>query len=103
MGHEGGRLSEKRQMKKQVKKDLKLNKANSHKMNPIPVFKKATAELNYKSAPASIKSDGSQIQTSYADSNQLMAVEFDSKIIIYWWMTANFILMSVVGIILMPI
>ena len=49
-------------------------------------------------------SDGSQIQTSYADSNQLMAVEFDSKIIIYWWMTANFgLLMSVVGIILMPI
>ena len=49
-------------------------------------------------------SDGSLIQTSYADSNQLMAVEFDSKIIIYWWMAANFgLLMSVVGIILMPI
>tara|TARA_B100000927_G_scaffold290119_1_gene288171 strand:- start:10423 stop:10962 length:540 start_codon:yes stop_codon:yes gene_type:complete len=48
--------------------------------------------------------DGTYIQTSYADSNQLMAVEFDSKIIIYWWMAANFgLLMSVVGIILMPI
>ena len=63
-----------------------------------------TAELNYSSAPAPIMSDGSLIQTSYADSNQLMAVEFDSKIIIYWWMAANFgLLMSVVGIILMPL
>ncbi len=45
-----------------------------------------------------------QTQTSYADSNQIMAVEFDSKIIIYWWMAANLgLLASVVGILLMPI
>ena len=63
-----------------------------------------TAELNYSSAPAPIMSDGSLIQTSYADSNQLMAVEFDSKIIIYWWMAANFgLLMSVVGLSLIHI
>ena len=43
-------------------------------------------------------------QTSYADSGQMMAVEFDRKIIIYWWMSANLgLLFSVVGIILMPI
>tara|TARA_B000000441_G_scaffold110267_1_gene80219 strand:+ start:1511 stop:1663 length:153 start_codon:yes stop_codon:yes gene_type:complete len=46
----------------------------------------------------------SQTQTSYADSGQMMAVEFDRKIIIYWWMSANVgLLFSVVGIILMPI
>ena len=45
-----------------------------------------------------------QTQTSYADSGQMMAVEFDRKIIIYWWMSANLgLLFSVVGIILMPI
>ena len=45
-----------------------------------------------------------QTQTSYVDSNQIMAVEFDSKIIIYWWMAANLgLLASVVGILLMPI
>jgi putative membrane protein len=48
--------------------------------------------------------EGVPIQTSYADSGHIMAVEFDRKIITYWWITANFgLLMSMVGIILMPI
>ena len=48
--------------------------------------------------------EGVAMQTSYADSGQIMAVEFDRKIIIYWWMMANVgLLASMVGIILMPI
>ena len=48
--------------------------------------------------------EGAPIQTSYADSGQIMAVEFDRKIIIYWWMAANVgLLASMIGIILMPI
>lgn len=48
--------------------------------------------------------EGSQTQTSYADSGHIMAVEFDRKIITYWWIMANFgLLMTMVGIILMPI
>ncbi|MEC8938500.1 MAG: PH domain-containing protein [Candidatus Thermoplasmatota archaeon] len=40
----------------------------------------------------------------YADSGQIMAVEFDKKIIIYWWIMANFGLMiSFIGIPLMLI
>ena len=31
---------------------------------------------------------------SYADSGHIMAVEFDRKIIIYWWMIANLTLLS---------
>ena len=39
---------------------------------------------------------------SYADSGHLMAVEFDKKITIYWWMVANLTLLStIVGIPLM--
>ena len=39
---------------------------------------------------------------SYADSGHLMAVEFDRKIIIYWWMIANLtLLVSVIGILVM--
>ena len=40
--------------------------------------------------------------TGYADSGHKMAVEFDRKIIIYWWMTTNLTLLSsVIGIPLM--
>ena len=39
---------------------------------------------------------------SYADSGHIMAVEFDKKIIIYWWLVANLsLLASVVGIVVM--
>ena len=34
--------------------------------------------------------------TGYADSGHKMAVEFDRKIIIYWWMTTNLTLLSTV-------
>ena len=45
-----------------------------------------------------------QEEAGYADSDQIMSVEFDRKIIIYWWMMANVgLLASMVGIILMPI
>ena len=38
----------------------------------------------------------------YADSGHIMAVEFDKKIIIYWWLVANLsLLASVVGIVVM--
>ena len=48
--------------------------------------------------------EGVTMQTSYADSGQIMAVEFDRKIIIYWWMMANVgLLASMVGVILLPI
>ena len=63
-----------------------------------------TVDFNYGLHPGSIMVELSQTQTSYADSGQMMAVEFDRKIIIYWWMSANLgLLFSVVGIILMPI
>ena len=38
----------------------------------------------------------------YADSGHIMAVEFDKKIIIYWWLVANLTLLStIVGIVVM--
>ena len=44
------------------------------------------------------------METGYADRGHIMAVEFDRKIIIYWWIMANIgLLSSVVGIIIMPI
>ena len=44
------------------------------------------------------------MEPGYADRGHIMAVEFDRKIIVYWWMMANLGLLStVVGIILMPI
>ena len=44
------------------------------------------------------------IEEGYADRGRIMAVEFDKKIIVYWWMVSNFsLLMTFVGIILMPI
>ena len=44
------------------------------------------------------------IEPGYADRGHIMAVEFDRKIIVYWWMMANLGLLStVIGIILMPI
>ncbi len=45
-----------------------------------------------------------QESVGYADSGHIMAVEFDRKIITYWWIMANFgLLMTMVGVILMPI
>ena len=44
------------------------------------------------------------IEEGYADRGHIMAVEFDKKIIVYWWMVSNFsLLITFVGIILMPI
>ncbi len=44
------------------------------------------------------------IEEGYADRGRIMAVEFDKKIIVYWWMVSNFsLLITFVGIILMPI
>ncbi|MEC7707106.1 MAG: PH domain-containing protein, partial [Candidatus Thermoplasmatota archaeon] len=44
------------------------------------------------------------MEPGYADRGHIMAVEFDRKIIVYWWMMANLGLLStVIGIILMPI
>ena len=44
------------------------------------------------------------METGYADKGHIMAVEFDRKIIIYWWIMANVgLLVTMVGIILMPI
>jgi len=44
------------------------------------------------------------MEPGYADRGHIMAVEFDRKIIIYWWLMANIgLLTSVVGILLMPI
>ena len=38
----------------------------------------------------------------YADSGHIMAVEFDKKIIIYWWLVTNLtLIISVVGIVVM--
>ena len=43
-----------------------------------------------------------QENSGYVDSGQIMAVEFDKKIIIYWWIMANFgLMMSFIGIPLM--
>ena len=48
--------------------------------------------------------DSDAIQTSYVDSGQIMSVEFDKKIIIYWWLTANLgLLTTFIGIPLMLI
>ena len=45
-----------------------------------------------------------QEQAGYADSGQIMSVEFDKKIIIYWWLMANLgLLTSFIGIPLMLI
>ena len=45
-----------------------------------------------------------QGEPGYADRGHIMAVEFDSKIIVYWWMMANLGLLStVIGIPLMLI
>lgn len=47
---------------------------------------------------------GFMIEEGYADRGRIMAVEFDKKIIVYWWMVSNFsLLITFVGIILMPI
>ena len=44
------------------------------------------------------------LEPGYADRGHIMAVEFDRKIIVYWWMMANLGLLStIVGILLMPI
>ena len=49
-------------------------------------------------------SGGFMIEEGYADRGRIMAVEFDKKIIVYWWMVSNFsLLITFVGIILMPI
>lgn len=43
-------------------------------------------------------------ELGYADRGHIMAVEFDRKIIVYWWIMANFgLLASVIGIPLMLI
>ena len=45
-----------------------------------------------------------QENLGYADSGQIMAVEFDKKIIVYWWIMANFgLLITFVGIIAMVV
>ena len=50
------------------------------------------------------RSGGFMIEEGYADRGRIMAVEFDKKIIVYWWMVSNFsLLITFVGIILMPI
>ena len=42
------------------------------------------------------------METGYADRGHIMAVEFDRKIIVYWWIMANLgLLVTVVGIIAM--
>ena len=44
------------------------------------------------------------MEPGYADRGHIMAVEFDRKIIIYWWMMANLgLLVTVVGIIAMVV
>ena len=44
------------------------------------------------------------IEPGYADRGHIMAVEFDRKIIVYWWMMANLgLLVTVVGIIAMVV
>ena len=61
-----------------------------------------TTELNYILLTPYAMDEAIQVQPSYADSGKIMDVEFDRKIIIYWWMSANFgLLVSVVGIVVM--
>ena len=44
------------------------------------------------------------MESGYADRGHIMAVEFDRKIIVYWWMMANLgLLVTVVGIIAMVV
>ena len=44
------------------------------------------------------------VEHGYADKGHIMAVEFDRKIIVYWWIMANFgLLVSFIGIPLMLI
>ena len=44
------------------------------------------------------------MEPGYADRGHIMAVEFDRKIIVYWWMMANLgLLVTVVGIIAMVV
>ena len=44
------------------------------------------------------------MEPGYADSGQIMAVEFDRKIIVYWWLVTNLgLLTSMIGIPLMLI
>ena len=44
------------------------------------------------------------IEPGYADRGHIMAVEFDRKIIVYWWIMANVgLLVTMVGILLIPI
>ncbi len=44
------------------------------------------------------------MEPGYADRGHIMAVEFDRKIIVYWWLMANFgLLVTVVGIIAMVV
>jgi putative membrane protein len=44
------------------------------------------------------------IEPGYADRGHIMAVEFDRKIIVYWWIMANLgLLVTVVGIIAMVV
>ena len=45
---------------------------------------------------------GGRMAEGYADKGHIMAVEFDRKIIVYWWIMANLgLLVTVVGIIAM--
>ena len=47
---------------------------------------------------------GRMAEEGYADRGHIMAVEFDRKIIVYWWMMANLgLLVTVVGIIAMVV
>ena len=44
------------------------------------------------------------MEQGYADRGHIMAVEFDRKIIVYWWIMANVgLLVTMVGILLIPI
>jgi len=44
------------------------------------------------------------MEPGYADRGHIMAVEFDRKLIVYWWMMANLgLLVTVVGIIAMVV
>ncbi len=58
----------------------------------------------YHQVHATSWSGSFMIEEGYADRGRIMAVEFDKKIIVYWWMVSNFsLLITFVGIILMPI
>ena len=44
------------------------------------------------------------MEPGYADRGHIMAVEFDRKIIVYWWIMANLgLLVTFVGIIAMAV